>query len=256
MLARPRHQDAAGLVQMPIEEMAGEAEAGADVVEIRIGVHAAIDEEARQRQQPVEIGLGRRPADRPPRLRRHVAEVPRLPAHRAARQIEPEAELFEERHFEAHHQGTGDRRGIEMVEHDRERRIEAGMGIALRQQAQMGGERREAETRDRALHDGAGTAGDRLDREGAELFVEAGAPTAIDGVARLENGLEPPRAPTAHEAEMAAVGGGHQLDDDIPLAQRAGRQHDAFVMPFHGPPGRLDRSCGHAARPGPNHVPE
>src|SRR5690606_41878874 len=102
------------------------------------------------------------------------------------------------------------------------------MGIALRQQPQMGCKR--LKTVD------GGRRGDHpgcihlqgLDLIEAQMLVEARAPYEAHAVAWLKNGLQPPRPACAHKAGMPAVGGRHHLKDNARLAMPAPAEHKAF----------------------------
>ena len=58
----------------------------------------------------------------------------------------------------------------------------------------------------------------RLDLKCAQLFIEARTPDEVDAVARLQYGLHAPRASTAHEAEMPAMGARHHLKNGAGFA--------------------------------------
>ena len=83
----------------------------------------------------------------------------------------------------------------------------------------------------------------------AEALVEARPPRQADPVAGLEHRLHPARAPAMHEPEVAAVGPGHEFEDDAGLALAAQAEHQGLVGPLHARVLRRRRGDASALRP-------
>jgi len=163
-----------------------------------------------------------------------MAEIVGRAGDGTARKIEPEAEFGQHRDLEAHHQRRRERRLVEMGDHHGERLVQAGMGIALRQQPKQRRDRAEAIERNRRRDQPRSVGGEQLDLVFAEMLVEPRPPGQRDGVAGLEHWLLLGRAPAADEAEMAAMVAGHHLQDHGALAMAPDADDRALVAPFHG----------------------
>ena len=122
----------------------------------------------------------------------------------AAREIEAEAELVEQRQLEAGERGAERAArsvGVERADGEAEQPV---VRVALGQQAQVVAEEL-AGVEAGAVGDEVGGAGvDQLDDEGAEMLLEPGAPGELDGVAGLQRRRELRRAAAADEARGAA----------------------------------------------------
>jgi hypothetical protein len=84
-----------------------------------------------------------------------------------------------------------------MLDDQPERLVEPLMRVAFRQQPEMPGERLQPIDGGGAVEEARRIEVERLDLEGAEMFVEPGAPDDVDPVAGLQDGLLLARAAEA-----------------------------------------------------------
>ncbi len=147
--------------------------------------------------------------------------------------IEPEAEFAQQRQFEAHHLRAGVRGVQQGAEHFFERRVDFGVRIALGQQPAERAEMGDAVDRMAGGEQARGGQRDPLDLVVPEMLVEPRPPGRADPVAGLQHRPHARAGAAAHQAEMAAMTGGHQFDDGRGLPVALDAEHDAFVDPFH-----------------------
>src|SRR6478735_9390522 len=129
-----------------------------------------------------------------------------LPARRAGREIEPEAELGQELQLEAHDTRAGMAGNGEAVEHLVQGGMELRVRVAFGQHAAERGEMRDAVEGVRDRQERRRARIDGLDRVVTEMLIEPCAPDAADAVARLQYRSQPGARPSPHQTEMAAVG--------------------------------------------------
>ena len=107
------------------------------------------------------------------------------------------------------------------------------MRIALRQMLGEPGERADSRERNLIVEHARCVRLEHLDIEAAEMIGEARPPGHAQAIAELHERPHPARPPSPHEAEMASMPGGEKLGDGVRLAERLGRDEDAFVGEVH-----------------------
>ncbi len=194
---------------------------------------AARQQERRQSQKLVAVGLACGGGHGAPAVRRDVDQIVVDAGRGALREIETEAQLIQKRQFPAGEQRRPDARVIEVGQHEQRHLVEIGMGIALGQQTRERTQRREARKRCRIFHGGRRIAADQLDVDVAEVIGETRLPRDVDVIADLQHGPRAARAPAMHEAEVASVRAREHLHHGRGFAVGTDGQNHTFIGPVH-----------------------
>src|SRR5262245_3505627 len=115
----------------------------------------------------------------------------------------------------------------------RERGMDVGMRIALRQQAAERAQQRDAIERVRQAQEGRRRQLKPFHREIAEVLIEPRAPGGAHAIAGLQDRTQPGAGPAPHQTEVTPVPMRHQLEDGARLPVPAHAQHDSFIGPLH-----------------------
>ncbi len=164
--------------------MTGERE-GAPQVTRREGRLASGQQERRQREEPVAVGLAGGRGDGTAGSRRDIDQVVVDAGRGTLREIEADAQLVKQGQLPPRQQRRPDAGVVEVSEDEQGHLVEIGMGVALRQQAGECCKRREARERSRIVHGASRVAADQLDRHVAEMVGQAGLPRHVNVIAGL-----------------------------------------------------------------------
>jgi len=126
---------------------------------------------------------------------------------------------------------------VQVIDQHGQGLVKGKMGIALGEVTQEMRQGRKAIQGHRGAHEACGAQIQALDLIGPEVLVEPRAPSHMDGIPRLEHGLQGFRAAAMDQAQMAPMPAGHQLEDDARFPVFADAENDAFISPLH--PSRL-----------------
>lgn len=215
-----------------LEEMAREAKARADVAGRKAGLGG--EQEGRERQEPVHVGLAGLAADRAPGARADVDEVVDGARGRALGEVEAEAQVLQEARLEAHEDRRPDIRVREGLAQGFEGEESPWMWLALGERpgghGGGGGEPREGQ---RIVEQGRGPLAHGLEAGRAELFGHPGAVAGGHPAAGLEHGLQPPRGAAGDVGGVAAMTGREQIDDGAGLPEGPRGEHEGVVDEFH-----------------------
>src|SRR5215831_14854727 len=120
-----------------------------------------------------------------------------------------------------------------MRKHLSERRMDQRVRVAFRQQPAQCTEVGHPIGRMRNVEEGGRREFEPLDRIGAEMLIEPGAPSSGHAIAGLQDRAQAPACSAIDQAEMTSMLAGHQFENGIRLPMAARPEHDPFIAPLH-----------------------